>query len=134
MHLNGAVPKSDFPPAEIIYSNGRGLDRQVPKLTFMPESRRLLPSELGHFLIMHNEVENLRWASRLTEEELALALVDEGLFLCVFPYEQREDYARWLLESGLLAKYRGLLLERLSGRELDAIEFEFLNTPFPTAP
>ncbi len=94
----------------------------------------MLPSELGHFLIMKNEVENLRWALRLAEDDLALAIVDEGLFLCVFPYEQREQYARWLVETGMLAKYRELLLERLSGRELDATEFEFLNAPGPTAP
>lgn len=93
----------------------------------------MLPSELGHFLIMHNEVENLSWALRLAEDELALAIVDEGLFLCVFPHEQREQYARWLVETGMLAKYRKLLLGRLSGRELDLADFEFLNVPAPAS-
>ena len=94
----------------------------------------MLPNQLGHFLVMHNEAENLRWALRLGENELALAFIDEGLFLGVFPYEQREHYAHWLVATGMLTKYRELLLERLSGRELDESEFEFLNSPAPTAP
>lgn len=100
----------------------------------MAQKRRMLPSQLGHFLIVENELENLRWALGQSEDDLALAIVDEGLFVGVFPYEQREQYAHWLVETGMLAKYRELLVARLSGRELDETEFEFLNAPAPTAP
>lgn len=96
----------------------------------MQQPRRLRPSELGYSLLMLREEEDLRCALRTSpgDDELALSIVDEGLFLGVFPPEKRELFAKILVETVALQKFRELLMQRLDGRGLDKAEFEFMDS------
>lgn len=96
----------------------------------MSQSRRLRPSELGYSLLMLRDEEDLRCALRTCprDDELARSIVDEGLFLGFFAFEQRELLTKALVETGALEQFRKLLLERLDGRNLDEAEFRFMDS------
>lgn len=88
------------------------------------------PSELGYSLLMLRDEEDLRCALRTCpgDDELARSIVDEGLFLGVFVFENRELLTTALVETGALEQFRKLLLERIDGRNLDEAEFRFMDS------